>query len=127
MAAEALRLELAAPSPLLVHPLLIQRDARGALNLEHGRFNAYDSSSVPEVISLAGSAFELCSTNAVGSCEVPRGSVAIVLSELQDLERNGVAVGAVVLDARDGRPRQRYFVVRVNARPAAWEVVEVRE
>ena len=126
LAIEALREELSVPSPMLLHPLLIQRGTTGALNLEHAQFNAFDSSSVAEVIARTGSELSLCSTNAAGTCDVPRGSVAVVLSELQDLEQNGVGVGAVVIDRRDGWPAQQYFVLRVNARSDRWEVVEVR-
>ena len=78
------------------------------------------------MIALAGSELKLCAANPIGTCEVPEGAVAIALSELQDRQGNGVAVGAVVVDGRGGQPRQRYFVVRVNARTDGWEVVEVR-
>lgn len=126
MAVEALQEKLGAPSSILLHPLLIRRGETGTLTLEHARFNAYDSSSVREVIALAGSELRLCSTNPAGTCDVPRGAVAVVLSELQDLQENGVGVGAVVVDGRDRRPAQRYFLLRVNAGSGGWQVVEVR-
>ena len=126
LAVEALQEKLGAPPSMLLHPLLIQRGASGAVTLEHAQFNAFDSTSVAEVIALADSEFRLCATSGVGTCDVPSGSVAVMLSELQELGSNGVAVGAVVIDARAGRPAPQYFVVRLKARPAGWEVVEVR-
>ena len=123
MVVEAVGGAVEAPSPIRLHPLLMQRP-QGDQTLDQGTYNAFDTTTVVGVIA-HHDGMALCTTTRVGSCTVPEGGVAMALSEMQNLGTNGVGVGALVMDGRPGRAPQRYATVRVKPVAGGWEVVAV--
>lgn len=121
---EAVAEAVDAPSPIRLHPFLMQRP-QGEQTLDQGTYNAFDSTTIADVVQ-DYRGMELCATTKVGSCAVPDGGVAIVLSEMQELGVNGVGVGTLVMDGRPGWTLQRYATVRVKPGGRGWEVVDVR-
>lgn len=123
MVVEAVGDAVDAPSPVQLHPYLMQRP-QGEQTLDQGTYNAFDSTTIAD-LAQRHDALELCAMNTVGSCVVPDGGVAVVLSEMQELGVNGVGVGTLVMDGRPGWTPQRYATVRVKPTGRGWEVVAV--
>jgi hypothetical protein len=121
---EAVGEAVAAPVPIRVHPRLMQRPQDGQV-LDQGTFNAFDSTTIAgAAANRAG--LTLCELTPVGSCEVPEGGVAVVLSEMQELGANGVEVAALVMDGREGRTPRNYATVRVKPGTGGWQAVAVK-
>jgi hypothetical protein len=112
-----------APKPLLLHPLLI-RAMGDTLSLDQAVFNAFDSVSIREVTALDPD-FQLCKTDASGLCQVPRGLVAVTLSEIVRASPRELFLGAVVTDGRYGEPKQRYILLQGRAQGASWNITRV--
>lgn len=124
LVATTLRARIDAPARVLLHPLLIQRGDAG-IRLDLSTFNVFDSTTVAAAAAL-DDGLSVCRQTRAGSCEVPEGVVAMALSEMEDLGRNGVGIGAVVTDGRGAAPGTRYYMVRLRAGSGEWEVLNTR-
>jgi hypothetical protein len=123
MVLTAVAQELELVPPLMIHPLPVRLDRSASGAFELGALNAYDSVSIPAIVRLDPSAYRLCSPSASGACLPSAGGTALILSEIQDLERNGLAVIVLVTDSRPGRPYESHYNVRVNRGVRGWAVV----
>lgn len=123
LAAVAHELELI--PPLTIHPLPLRLDRSASGAFEIGALNTHDSAAIPAIVRRDPYAYRLCSPSASGACLPTDGGATLILSEIQDLERNGLAVIVLVTDSRPGRPYQSHYNVRVNRGVRGWAVVEL--
>lgn len=120
---ERVRAELQHDSTMLVHPLMATANQQGA---EAGPpvlgFNVYDPDVIPKIVA-ARPGYSECELSKALICQVAEGEVAIVLSEIIDLEVDGRGMYVVVHDRRSGGS-VRYHAVRVKRGWRAWDIVQ---
>lgn len=110
----ASQVELGLPDRLAIHPLVALWPDDGPIDLPLTRFNAYDTTSVPEIIAAQPTDFRLCTLATTGMCQVSPGEVAVVLSPLRELDRDSRAVRLVVYDGRSGSGAYRDYLARLK-------------
>jgi len=57
---------------------------------------------------------------------VAAGRSAVVLSEVREIDEDGLGVVVLVTDRRDGSWDRRYYSVRLQCGALGWEVVQLR-
>ncbi|HUE97044.1 MAG TPA: hypothetical protein VMN39_10310 [Longimicrobiaceae bacterium] len=125
MALDAIGAELQLPAPTELHPFPLQlhrSDSTAGFSI--GAFNVFDSVAVPSVVA-RDSSYRLCTLAPEGFCRRDPGGASLVLSEIQDLEQNGLGLVVLVDDERPGGTGHGYYNVRVKGGLGGWSVVEL--
>ncbi len=106
--------ELGLPSSLAIHPLLALWPEVGRLDSPLTGLNAYDTTSVAEIIAANPGAYRLCELSNAGTCRISPTDVSIVLSSLRRLETGDLALRLVVFDGRSASGFYNEYLVRLN-------------
>lgn len=121
------RARLHLETPLEIHPLLALLELdNGPAEISLLRFNDFDTLAVPGIVDAMPDAYRLCSPGAAGACRVRPGHTALILSDILDLEDNGLAVVLVLTDRRRDADVLQYWGARVKPGLRRWDVIEFR-
>lgn len=125
MALDAVGAELQLTAPTELHPFPLQlHSSDSTAGFSIGALNVFDSVAVPSVVA-RDSSYRLCTLAPEGFCRRGPGGTSLVVSEIQDLEQNGLGIVVLVDDERRGGTGHGYYNVRVKGGLGGWSVVEL--
>jgi hypothetical protein len=126
MALERARVELALAPPILLHPFptILRADEPWA-EARLLDFNTYDSVTVAGIVR-AATTYRLCATDVAGSCRLADGEIALIVSNLLEVERDALGLILIAMDRRSGGLVHRSYSVRVKHSLGEWQLVEFR-
>lgn len=126
-ALDAIRDELKIDSPVRLHPLLIHVNPPGhSTDLPSASLATYDSSTVMGLLKIAPAEYRLCPTGGLASCTVRPGTVALTLSELQEVTESKMRLEVLVTDGRKRHDYLQHYRVVIRRTWRRWEATRIR-